>query len=252
MLALAMLVVMAAGLALASRSWYPPVASDHGVSIQRMLDYTLVVTGVFFVVGHLVLAWLILRAPKASDAVTPRRSWWVALVPALGMAVVAEGGALVLALPAWNRYYGAPPADALTLEVTARQFLWIFRYAGPDGRWGRTSVEHVTPENPLGLDRASPGGADDVVALNEAYVPVGRPVRVLLRSYDVIHSFFVPTLRLKQDAMPGMTVPIWFRPTEPGELEVACNQICGLGHYRMRAVLHVASEAEMTRWLGEQ
>jgi cytochrome c oxidase subunit 2 len=251
-LAIAMIVVVAGGLALAARQWYPPVASEHGVGIQRMLDYTLVVTGVFFVLGHVVLAWLILRRPRGDEGIAPRRGWLVAFVPALVMAIVAEGGALVLAWPAWSRYYGAPPHDALTVEVTGRQFVWIFRQAGPDGRWGRTSVDRVTDENPLGLVAESPGAADDLVTLNEVWVPVGRPARLLIRSYDIIHSFFVPALRLKQDAMPGMTVPVWFRPTEEGTFEVACNQICGLGHYRMKGTLRVASDGDVARWVSEQ
>jgi cytochrome c oxidase subunit 2 len=250
---LAVAVLAAAG-ALAAQHWYPPVISAHGRSVQGMLDYSLAVTGVFLVLGHIALAWLLLGRGVVANArgVFSRRPWLLPLIPAVGMAVVAEGGALLLGLPAWGRYYGEPPADALDIEVTGRQFFWLFRYAGPDGRWGTTSAAAVTSDNPLGLLRESPGGADDVVTMNELYVPKGRPVRLVLRSYDVIHSFFVPALRLKQDAMPGMGITVWFQANEAGEYEVACNQICGMGHYRMKAILHVATGDEVTRWLSTQ
>jgi cytochrome c oxidase subunit 2 len=248
-----MAVVAAAGVGLASRPWYPEIISVHGHSVQRMLDYSLVVSGAFFVLGHAALVWLILSGRRRDgDPPRPlRRAWLLPVVPALGMALLAEGGGIVLGLPAWARYYGDAPPDALTVEAVGRQFFWTFRYPGADGEWGRTSPSLVTSDNPIGLD-AREHGADDLVTLNELYVPVDRPVRVLIRSYDVIHSFFIPTLRLKQDAVPGMTVSVWFRATKAGDYEIACNRICGLGHYRMRATLHVLAAEDFEKWQREQ
>ena len=252
----AMLGVLGLTLALALRPWFPEVASAHGAAIQRMLNFTLLATGAFLVAGHLVLAWLIARAGRGPSepfaAPSPRTRRLVSVLPALVMALVAEGGVLALALPVWAKYYGPPPPDALPVEVTGRQFFWVVRYPGPDGLFGRTSADRVGPDNPLGLDKGDSAATDDVVLLNEIHLPRDRPVLLRLRSRDVIHSFWVPELRVKQNLVPGMTIEIWFTPTRAGHYELACNQICGLGHYRMRGVLRVDEPGDFERWLGEQ
>jgi cytochrome c oxidase subunit 2 len=245
-----------AGVCLALLGWFPRVVSAHGRGIQLMLDYTLAVTGAFFVVGHLVLAWLIVRAIRPREASTPNPSRkaqrLVGIVPALVMAVVAEGGVMVLGLPVFADYYGDPPEGAVAVEITGRQFFWTVRYPGADAEFGATDPSLVTIDNPIGLVEADPRAADDVVLLNEVHLPTDRPAKINLRSYDVIHSFFVPELRLKQDMVPGMTVPVWFEPTAAGTFEIACNQICGLGHYRMRGFLHLQEGAEFDPWLASQ
>jgi len=254
-LACLMLAVLFGGLALALRSWFPPVASAHGAAVQTMLNFTLLATGAFFVAGHLVLAWLIARAARSKPETggpPARAGWLIGLLPALVMALVAEGGVLVLALPVWARYYGPPPKDALQVEVTGRQFFWVVRYPGTDGLFGRTAPTLISTDNALGLDRTDPDASDDVVLLNEMQLPRDRPARLRLRSTDVIHSFWVPELRVKQNLVPGMSVEIWFTPTRAGEYELACNQICGLGHYRMRGVLNVVEPAAFAGWLKEQ
>jgi len=251
---IALLLVVLGGLWLGGRTWYPEIASVHGPGMQRMLDFTLAASAGFFVLGHLALVYLLVRAARRPGRAGehPRRQWLVALVPALLMALVAEGGVVVLGLPVFGQYYGPAPADALRLEVTGRQFFWVSHYAGPDGVAGPTRPELITTENPLGLDPAVPSSADDRVVLNELAVPLGRATRVTLRSTDVIHSFFVRELRVKQDAVPGMAIPIWFEPTKAGDYEIACNQICGLGHYRMKGTLHVLEPADFETWVQEQ
>ena len=251
---IALLLVVLGGLWLGGRTWYPEIASVHGPGMQRMLDFTLAASAGFFVLGHLALVYLLVRAARRPGRAGehPRRQWLVALVPALLMALVAEGGVVVLGLPVFGQYYGPAPADALRLEVTGRQFFWVSHYAGPDGTAGPTRPELITTENPLGLDPAVPSSADDRVVLNELAVPLGRATRVTLRSTDVIHSFFVRELRVKQDAVPGMAIPIWFEPTKAGDYEIACNQICGLGHYRMKGTLHVLEPADFETWVQEQ
>jgi cytochrome c oxidase subunit 2 len=248
--------VLAGTLGLASRPWFPPLGSLHGRGIQRMLDFTLAATGAFFVLGHLVLAYIIARAARETSRTPPparaRTEWLVGLIPAAVMALVAEGGVLVLGLPVWAQYYGPAPAEAFKVEVTGRQFFWVVRYPGRDGVFGRTSPSLVSGENPPGLDRTDPAAADDVVLLNDLYLPAARPARVTLRSTDVIHSFFVPELRVKQDAVPGMAIPLGFTPTRAAEYEIACNQICGLGHYRMRGLLHVLEGEAFLKWMDEQ
>ena len=255
-LSVAMLLVLASGVALALGHWFPEVASIHGIGVQRMLNFTLLTTGAFFVAGHLVLAYLVGQRRDPAEPAPPPASlgkeWRMALIPALVMAVVAEGGVFALGLPVWGEYYGPAPREALNVEVVGRQFFWIIRYPGPDQRFGATASDLVTTENTLGLDKTDPAGQDDVVLLNELHLPANRPVRLQIRSLDVIHSFFLPELRVKQDAMPGMRVSVWFVPTQTGDFEIACNQICGLAHYRMRGSLRVTGEGDFKAWLEEQ
>jgi cytochrome c oxidase subunit 2 len=246
------LLVVAGALCLVMLPWFPPVASAHGTGVQRMVNFTLSATGAFFVVGHLVLAAIIWRGFQRPSAGPTPGGLWLSVVPAAFMALAAEGGVLVIGLPVWKQYYGPPPADALTVEVTGRQFFWVVRYPGPDGVFGPTQTARIDPDDPIGLDRSAESGRDDIVLLNELRLPRGRPVRLVLRSTDVIHSFWVPELRVKQNLVPGMRIEIWLTPTVSGDYEIACNQICGLGHYRMKATLHVVEEDEFQRWLHEQ
>jgi cytochrome c oxidase subunit 2 len=125
-------------------------------------------------------------------------------------------------------------------------------YAGPDGKFGRRQVNLVAAENPIGLDRTDPDGKDDIVDTNNLTIPVDRPILVHLSSLDVIHSFGLVEMRVKQDAVPGLDIPVWFIPNKIGEFEIACSQLCGLGHYRMRGFIHVKSQADYDAWLKEQ
>ncbi len=174
------------------------------------------------------------------------------MIPVAVMLVVAEGGVFVLGLPVWGKYYGEPPADVLTVEVTAEQFAWNVRYAGADGKFGRTAARLISLNNPLGVDRSDANGQDDLILLNDIHLPVNKPARIRLRSKDVIHSFYVPDFRVRQDTVPGMTIDLWFVPTQTGSFELACSQLCGFGHYTMRGLVTVVSEADFQAWLAEQ
>jgi cytochrome c oxidase subunit II len=178
---------------------------------------------------------------------------------------VIEGILLVaFAIPLWAaRVEHVPSAsEALIVQVTGEQFAWNVHYAGPDGVFGRTDIKLLDLQsNPLGLDRDDPAAKDDVVTLNQLYLPVNRPVVIRLRSKDVIHSFGVPEFRVKQDAIPGLTIPIWFVPnvttaemrsrTGKAEFqyEIACAQLCGLGHARMRGFVTVQTADEFQTWM---
>ena len=243
-------------LVLGTKSWLPPLASEHGAGIDRMLRYLLITVGLLYVTGNAVLGYFVWRFSR-KDTVTLRlatrqaeRRW--SLIPVVVMALVAEGGIFVLGLPVWGKYYGAPPSDVLTVEVTGEQFAWNVRYTGPDGKFGRTSPQLINWNNPIGLDPKDPNGKDDIVLLNDIHLPVNRPVRIRLRSKDVIHSFYVPDFRVRQDAVPGMTIDIWFVPTQTGEFELACSQLCGFGHYSMRGLIDVVSSDDFQAWLKEQ
>lgn len=249
------LVAIAVVIAGAQR-WLPPLASQHGAGIDRMLRYLLVTTGSLLLLGHLALGYCLWRfsgQPRATfHLASPRQERKWALIPTLLMALIAEGGVLVLGLPVWAQFYAAsPPDDSLPVEITGEQFAWNVRYPGPDGMFGRTSPQLISLNNSLGLDRDDAAARDDVVLVNELYLPVNRPARVRLRSKDTLHSFFLPYQRVKQDAVPGMNIELWFVPTETGAYEIACTELCGLGHYQMRGLLRVLSPEEFESRMRE-
>ncbi len=170
---------------------------------------------------------------------------------------------LGFAIPLWAARIGdiPPENEALVVQVTGEQFAWNIHYAGPDGKFGRTDIKLLDLQsNPLGLDRSDPAGLDDITTVNQMYLPVNKPIIVKLRSKDVIHSFGVPEFRVKQDAIPGLTIPIWFVPnvttaemrTRTGnaefQYEIACAQLCGLGHARMRGFVTVQTAEEFQTW----
>ncbi len=166
--------------------------------------------------------------------------------------VIIEAILLIgLSMPAWARLRTEPPsAPDLTVRVVAQQFAWNVHYPGPDGKFGPTSPELIDEAtNPVGLDRDHADAQDDVVEINNLYVPVGKEVLIRLTTKDVIHSFTVPVLRLKQDALPGMEVPVWFKAAETGTYEIACAQLCGISHFRMRGMIHIQSDEEFQTYL---
>lgn len=235
------------------RTWFAPLASEHGVGIDLMMNYLLTTTGALFLLGHLVLGYVVWRSTRASRVTlrlaSPKVERRVSVVFALVMTVVAEGGVLVLGLPVWDKFHATPPADAITVEVTAEQFAWNVRYAGADGLFGRNAPRLISLDNPVGLDKTDPAAKDDLVLLGMMYFPVNRPVHIRLRSKDVLHSFFLPNFRVKQDAVPGMTIEFWFVPTKVGTYELACAELCGFAHYNMRGVVYVVTEEEFRQWL---
>ena len=154
------------------------------------------------------------------------------------------------AIPVWNQIKSHMPSDkdAMHVEVVAEQFGWNIHYPGPDGKLGRRKSELVHFSNPIGLDRDDPASADDVVMGNEMRLPVGKTVLIALLSKDVIHDFFVPEFRIKQDAMPGMKIPMWITPTKTGKFELTCAQLCGFAHSLMRGDVYVQTQEEFDAW----
>lgn len=155
-------------------------------------------------------------------------------------------------IPAWASRVNPPAENALVVRVMAQQFSWLIHYPGEDGEFGRVDAALLSADNPSGLDRTSMHAADDVVTINEMHLPVDRAVIVQLSARDVVHSFGVPAMRVKQDATPGMMTPVWFTPTLEGRFDIACSQLCGLGHYRMRGVITVEPATAFTSWLASQ
>lgn len=240
-----------------SKDWMPTVASEHGVGVDGVIRYLLLTTGTILVIGTLVFVaflWLYGRGrPTGSPKTSPRTERRWSLVPVLGMTLVAEAGVLVKGLPVWEQVYGEAPANAIVVEVTAQQFEWIIRYPGKDGTFGRTdpTLIHKTA-NPAGLDREDPAAQDDLVFRDRLHLPAGWPVLLRLRSRDVLHSFSVPAFRVKQDVVPGIVGSTKFVPTQPGRYEIACAELCGMGHYEMGGSVVVYSPEEFEAWLQNQ
>jgi cytochrome c oxidase subunit 2 len=246
---LATLVLVVAATGAFMRPWLPlPLASDR-IAIDHAIWISLLVTGVLFIATNLLLAWFGFRYQDAPGATaeywhdSPRLEWSWTLITAVIMAAFG-----VSALRLWAQIQNSePPKDAIVVEVTGQQFAWNVRYPGKDNVFGRTDAKLVDTAalNFIGLDKTDPAAADDqVMPQNTLILAEGRAVRVRLRSLDVIHSFFLPQFRVKQDAMPGMTGEIWFVPTKSGSYEIACAEHCGLGHYRMRGMLNVVPPGE--------
>lgn len=237
--------------------WAAPAASVHGAGVDGVIRYLELTTGTVLVIGAVAMLWFLWRysrgRPTGSPQISHRAERWWTLVPVLGMALIAEAGVLLKGLPVWEQVYGEPPADAVVVDVTAQQFEWIVRYPGTDGVFGRTAPELVeSTANPAGLDPSDPAAGDDRVLRNQVHVPAGRPVVVRLSSRDVLHSFSVPAFRVKQDVVPGIVDRTQFVPTTPGRYEIGCAELCGMGHYRMRAAVIVHTPEEYQTWLSNQ
>jgi len=248
----------------------PALASTHGGQIDNMIGWVHVFMLILFVGWggfyiYCLFRFRRSRQPVANYAgVKSHTSSYLEVGVAVVEAVLLFG----FAIPLWAaRVDRMPPtSEALLVHVTAEQFAWNVHYAGPDGVFGRTDIKLIdTQDNPLGLDRSDPAAKDDITTLNQLYLPVNKPIIVRLRSKDMIHSFGVPEFRVKQDAIPGLTIPIWFVPnvttaemrTRTGnpefQYEIACAQLCGLGHYRMRGFVTVLSTDEFQKWVeGEE
>jgi len=170
-----------------------------------------------------------------------------------GGVVLAEILLLFLfAIPSWAMIKNDFPAatEAVEVNVVGEQFAWNFHMPGPDGVFGRRSIDLIdTAINPLGVDWDDPASADDIVTVNELHIPVNTPIIANISSKDVIHSFSLPNLRVKQDAIPGLTIPVWFEAMETGRFDIGCAQLCGLGHYRMHGWLTIHTQAEYDDWV---
>jgi cytochrome c oxidase subunit 2 len=231
--------------------WFPPPITNLGQEIDSQFMRTLLITGIVFVAAQFGLAIAVYRFRDHGQKATYfEGNNTMEIVWTLATVVLFVGLGLY-ARNAWAQvhFIGAAPG-AIPIEVTAQQFAWNFRYAGADGKFGRTKPELVSAStgNPVGLDPTDPAAKDDVVS-PVAAVPVGREIELILRSQDVTHAFFVRELRLKQDAVPGMEIHIHFTADVPGDYELVCAELCGLGHYRMHSMLTVMSEDDYEKWL---
>ena len=245
-LAVVMWLIPLAAVAVGAKGWLPALASQHGAGIDLMLRYLLICAGGLLLLGHLALGYILWRFGGQSRVsfrmATPRQERIWSFIPIVLMTLIAEGGVFVIGLPVWGQYYGASPADSVVVDIVAEQFAWNIRYPGPDGVFGRTSPNLISLDNPTGVDANDPAAHDDIPSIGLMFLPVNRPARIRLHSRDVLHSFYLPFQRVKQDVVPGMSIDVWFVPTQTGDYEIACAELCGFGHYQMRGLLRVMSE----------
>jgi cytochrome c oxidase subunit II len=234
----------------------PVQASTHAGEIDQMISLVHWLMLVLFVGWGIFFVYALFRFRKSAN---PRASYTGAkgkLSKGLEVGIVVVEMVLLVfyAIPAWARRVQQFPAEssAVVVRVIGEQFAWNVHYHGPDGKFGRTKPELVSADNPIGLDRTDPDAKDDVTTINQLNLPVDRPILVHLSSKDVIHSFGLYEMRVKQDAIPGLNIPVWFIPNRIGEYEITCSQLCGLGHFRMRGFVTIQSQADFTKWFDEQ
>ncbi len=211
-----------------------PSVSTFGPDIDRIYYIILAITTIVFLATEFLLFWFLIRYRKREG----HRAEYIhgsmrAEVIWTAVPFVVVVGLAVISAPVWAKIKDPTqfPEDAYQIMLTARQFEWEVRYAGADGEFGTEQ---------------------DFTVLNRLNVPVDRPVLVLMESTDVIHSFYVHDFRLKQDIVPGMTIPMWFEVTRPGEYTLGCAELCGIGHYRMDGVVVVQAQDEFAAWEAEQ
>lgn len=236
--------------------WIPAAASGHASALDAVLLSVHVHMLLIFVLWLAVLAFALIKFRKAANPEARRegiRGMW----PAIAIGLVIIGDVIILAtqaLPAWAARNEPPPPGVQPVEIriAAEQFAWNIHYPGPDGVFGRTNQALISASNPIGIDREDPAAKDDIGLLNVLMLPVNRTAVIQLTSRDVIHSFTLNEMRVKQDANPGMTSRVWFTPIATGDWEIACSQLCGLGHYRMRGEYHVVDQAAWDRWQSEE
>ncbi|HEY4901899.1 MAG TPA: cytochrome c oxidase subunit II [Candidatus Sulfotelmatobacter sp.] len=257
LMAVIWLITLASTYFFVAKTWWLPVgAAEAAGFIDHQFALTFVIMGVVFLAAQLSLgyfAWRYRDHPSAdpvkySHGNTKLEVIWTVLTAILFIGLNLMGSSV------WaSQRFDPAEAGAVKVEVTGMQFAWYFRYPGPDGKFAPTSVKLMDPsaggEAAVGLNTSDPDAKDDVVT-GTMYLPVNREVDLSLRAVDVIHSFFIPSLRFKQDAVPGLNIHMHIKPTAIGEYEIVCAELCGLGHYKMHGMVHVVSQEDFDKWLA--
>jgi cytochrome c oxidase subunit II len=238
--------------------WMPPDISTHGTPIDEQMSETMAEAGISFLASQILLAIFIWKFSQSKPGQRIRNfpggamTMVIAAFLLVGTEVLALG---VFGAKAWaNIYFTVPRPDAMPVQVQAGQFAFYFRYPGPDGTFGPIHPQLIseTNQNFFGLDTDhDPDSKDDIVTAEMA-IPVNREIHLLMHSKDVGHSFFVPELRVHQDFVPGLDLSVHFTATKIGKYEIVCTQLCGLGHYNMKAYLYVMSQEDFEAWLKKE
>ncbi len=232
--------------------WWTPIASNWGY-IDDTILITFWVTGVVFVAIMLFMAYCAFRYRYQEGRRAEYRpentklELWLTGLTTVGVVVMLTPGLFV-----WDQFVTVPEGAA-EVEVLGQQWQWQYRFPGKDGVLGTSDVRNISDENPFGLNPKDPNGQDDVlIEDSELHLPLDKPVKVLLRSIDVLHDFYVPQFRAKMDMVPGQVTYFWFTPTRTGTFDVLCFELCGVGHYAMRGSVVVEKESAFQAWLEEQ
>jgi len=236
----------------------PINAAMHGARVDNMMGLIHIVMAVLFVGWGIFFVFCLFRFRRGAN---PKANYYgvknhVSSYLEATVAIVEAVILVALAFPIWSDLKAEAPSETdpnvVPVSVIAQQFAWNIHYPGADRVFGRRDINLVSDDNVWGLDRTDPAAKDDILTINQLNLPVGKQALVKLTSQDVIHSFFLPEMRVKQDAIPGMEIPVYFTPTATGSWEIACAQLCGLGHYRMRGFLNIQSDADYAAWMAEQ
>lgn len=233
--------------------WAPPNVTVGGKDIDMLLNFIFWLTLAVFIGTQGVYIYYLIRyrrRPGVKAHYSHGNNYleviWTSIPTAIFIILAIVGNRI------WFNLHRTPPEDALRIDVVSYQFGWDFRYAGKDGQLGDASSSLFTIDNKFGVKAEDKAGADDFTS-TELVIPVGKAVNILLRSRDVIHSFYVPEFRLYQDAVPGRTISwVWFEVIRPGNFELACSQLCGTGHYNMKAKIRVLPQEEFDAWYAEK
>jgi len=232
--------------------WWTPIASNWSY-IDNTIELTFWITGIVFVAVVLFVAYCVFnfRHEEGRKAIyepeNKKLELWLTVATGIGVAAMLAPGLFV-----WGQFVTVP-AGAAEMEIVGQQWQWSYRLPGKDGKLGTSFSNLISPENPLGVNPGDTSGQDDlVVEGGEIHVPLGQPVKVLLRAVDVLHDFYVPEFRAKMDIIPGMVTYFWFTPTRTGTFDVLCAELCGVGHHIMRGKVIVDDEAEYRTWLEQQ
>ncbi len=249
--------------------YLPELASAHGGDLDRLTLYIHILMAILFVGWgiYFVVALVKFRAsahPVANpDGVQSHASSYIEVAVVVAEAILLLG----FSVPLWAARVDQFPTekDAVRVRVVAQQFAWNIHYPGADGIFGKTDITLVDAQaNPLGIDKKDPAAADDFTTVNQLHLPVNKPAIVYLSAMDVIHSFGLQEMRVKQDAIPGLVTPVWFEPTVTSDdmrkrkgddkwnYEISCAQLCGLGHYRMRGYMTIDTAEQFATWTAEQ
>ena len=234
--------------------WMPDVASKSGEQIDQLTYFIYYLTGAVFVLTQVVYIYFLIkyRAKKGVRATYSHGDnrleiVWTAIPTAIFVGLWGYSNHMW-----WDVIHKEPPAGTMEVAVTAYQFGFSFQYPGASGQLGRSDVKLLSAENLFGNDRSDPLTKEDFQS-GVFELPVNKPVRIRLNSRDVIHGFYIPQFRIYQDAVPGRTINwVWFIPTKIGSYDLACSQLCGSGHYNMKAQIEVVSQEEFDKWYKEK
>ena len=232
--------------------WWTPIASNWGF-VDTTINITFWITGVVFIAVILFTAYCVWRYRHREgnraeyEPENVKLEWWLTGLTTLAVAALLAPGLVV-----WGQFVTVPE-EATEVEAIGQQWTWTFRLPGEDGVLGAVDPRIIDVDNPFGLDPDDAKGQDDVlIEDDEIHLPLGRPVKVLLRSTDVLHDFYVPQFRAKMDIVPGMVTYFWLTPTRTGSFDILCFELCGVGHYAMRGTVVVEEESAYEAWLQEQ